>query len=158
LADIVPPCRYSIIAVLMNSWAMTSMACLMVIDTSAIVAILLQEPEAARISRAIVLASPRLLSAASLLEAGIILQLRHGDEGARDLDLLLHTLNVEIVPVTEKLAGIARKAFKRFGKGFHPAALNYGDCFAYALAKAEGLPLLFKGEDFNRTDIEIIIY
>jgi ribonuclease VapC len=119
---------------------------------------LLQEPEAERITRAIVQASPRLLSAATLLEAGIVLQLRYGEEGSRDLDLLLHTLDLRVMPVSEKQANLARKAYKQFGKGLHPAALNYGDCFSYALAKDEGLPLIFKGEDFNKTDIEVAVY
>jgi ribonuclease VapC len=130
----------------------------MVIDTSAILAILLQEPEAERITRAIVQASPRLLSVASLLEAGIVLQLRYGEEGARDLDLFLHTLDLRVVPVSEKQANVARKAYKQFGKGLHSAGLNYGDCFAYALAKDEGLPLIFKGDDFSETDIGIAVY
>ncbi len=128
------------------------------IDTSAVITILFQEPEAERITRTIVGATSRLLSSASLLEAGIILQARHGDEGARDLDLLLHTLSLEIVPVSEKQANLARKAYRQFGKGIHPAGLNYGDCFSYALAKDKSLPLLFKGEDFNKTDIQIAEY
>ncbi len=90
------------------------------IDTSAVITILFQEPEAERITRTIVGATSRLLSSASLLEAGIILQARHGDEGARDLDLLLHTLSLEIVPVSEKQANLARKAYRQFGKGIPP--------------------------------------
>jgi ribonuclease VapC len=124
----------------------------MVIDTSALVAILLQEPEAERLSRAIASASTRLLSAATLLETAMILHYRFGDEGGRDLDLLLLRLRIEIMPVTARQTGIARRAHREFGKGLHPAGLNYGDCFAYALAKEQDEPLLFKGEDFSRTD------
>ena len=130
---------------------------MVVVDTSAIIAILFQEPEAERITRAILKEAPCLFSAASLFEAGIILQARHGDEGARDLDLLLHKLGLKIESVTEKQANAARKAYKQFGKGIHPAGLNYGDCFSYALAKDKRLPLLFKGNDFNKTDIEVSV-
>ena len=130
----------------------------MVIDTSALLAILFQEGEAERITRAIVKATPRYLSAANLLEAGIVLQLRYGDEGSRDLDLLLHKLDITIISVTPKQANLARRAYKQFGKGLHPAGLNYGDCFAYALAKDEGMPLLFKGEDFSKTDVLVAVY
>jgi ribonuclease VapC len=126
----------------------------MVIDTSALLAILLQEPEAERFARAIALAARRLLSAATLLETGIVLQARYGDEGARDLDLLVYKLGLDIAPVTERQVGIARRAYRRYGKGqHHPAGLNFGDCFAYALAQDTGEPLLFKGEDFARTDV-----
>lgn len=130
----------------------------MVIDTSAILAILLQEPEAERFIRAITAAQTRLLSAASLLEAGMLAQYRSGDSGNRDLDQLLITLRIEIATVTEQQAAIAREAHRRFGKGLHPASLNYGDCFAYALARESGEPLLFKGDDFLRTDVAIAAY
>jgi len=98
------------------------------------------------------------LSAANLLEAGIVMQSRRGDEGARDLDLLLAKLNVEIVPFTARQAEIARKAFRRYGRGRHDAELNFGDCCAYALAKDESAPLLFKGDDFSKTDVAIAAY
>lgn len=130
----------------------------MVIDTSALVAILLQEPEAERLIRAIVGASTRLLSAATLLETAMILHYRFGDEGGRDLDLLLLKLRIEIRPVTERQAGIARRAHGEFGKGRHPAGLNYGDCFAYALAKEQDAPLLLKGADFSHTDLRAASY
>jgi ribonuclease VapC len=130
----------------------------MVVDTSALLAVLFQEPEAERITRAILRSAPRLLSVGTLLEAGIILQVRHGDEGSRDLDLLVHTLGLETQSVTPHQATLARRAYRQYGKGLHPAGLNYGDCFAYALAKSEGLPLLFKGEDFSQTDILVAIY
>ena len=128
----------------------------MVIDTSALVAVLLQEPEAPRIAQAIEAASVRLLSAASLLEASIVIESRKGEEGARDLDLLLYRAGIEIVAVDQNQAEIARRGWRQFGKGRHPASLNYGDCFAYALARSRSLPLLFQGDDFNLTDIQQI--
>jgi ribonuclease VapC len=126
----------------------------MVIDSSAIVAVLLDEESATRIARTIEAASQRLLSAASLLEASIVIESRKGEAGGRELDLLIYRAGIEIVGVDEHQAEIARAAWRRFGRGRHPAALNYGDCFAYALAKSRDLPLLFQGDDFARTDIE----
>jgi ribonuclease VapC len=130
----------------------------MIIDTSVLIAMLEQEPEAERIARALAATPERALSAANLLEAGIVMQARRGDEGARDLDLLLAKLNVEIVPFTARQAEIARKAFRRYGRGRHNAGLNFGDCCAYALAKDESAPLLFKGDDFSETDVAIAAY
>src|SRR5919202_861918 len=131
----------------------------MVIDTSALLAILLQEPEAERFTRAIVGAVTRLLSAGNLLKVGIVIQARYGDEGSRDLDLLVLKLRLEIAPVTEQQVRIARRAYRQYGKGRgHPAALNYGDCFAYALARDAGAPLLFKGDDFSFTDVATAAY
>ena len=125
----------------------------MIIDTSALVAVLDQEPEAERIAHTLASAPERVLSAANLVEVGIVMQARRGDDGARDLDLLLAKLRVEIAAVTASQADIARKAFRRFGRGRHAANLNFGDCFAYALAKDKSAPLLFKGNDFGRTDV-----
>jgi len=131
----------------------------MVIDTPALLAILLQEPEAERFTRAIAGAATRLLSAANLQEVAIVIQARYGDEGSRDLDLLVLKLRLEIAPVTEQQVGIARRAYRQYGKGQgHPAALNYGDCFAYALARDAGAPLLFKGDDFSHTDVATAAY
>jgi ribonuclease VapC len=124
----------------------------MILDTSALIAILDREPEAERIVRAIA-SSERTMSAANLVEAGIVLQARRGDDGSRDLDLLLAKLKVEIAPFTARQAEIARKAFRRYGRGRHGARLNLGDCFAYALAKDTSAPLLFKGNDFSQTDV-----
>jgi ribonuclease VapC len=107
----------------------------MIIDTSALVAILDQEPEAERIARTLASTPERMLSAANLVEVGIVMQARRGNDGARDVDLLLAKLRVEIVPFTPRQAEIARKAFRRYGRGRHDAKLNFGDCFAYALAK-----------------------
>ena len=104
-------------------------------------------------SRALASTSERMLSAANLVEVGIVMQARRGDDGARDVDLLLAKLRVEIVPFTARQAEIARKAFRRYGRGRHDAKLNFGDCFAYALAKDVSAPLLFKGDDFGRTDV-----
>jgi ribonuclease VapC len=129
-----------------------------IIDTSALVAILDQEPEADRIVRTLASAPERTLSAANLVEAGIVMQARRGDEGARDLDLLLAKLRVDIAAVTASQADIARKAFRRYGRARHPANLNFGDCFAYALAKDKSAPLLFKGNDFGQTDVMVASY
>jgi ribonuclease VapC len=129
----------------------------MVIDTSALIAVLLGEPDAAHIARAIEAGSPRLLSAATLLEASIVIESRKGEAGGRELDLLLYRGAIEVVPVDQDQAEIARSAWRRFGKGRHPAALNYGDCFAYALASTRRLPLLFCGNDFTQTDLERVV-
>ena len=128
----------------------------MVIDSSAIVAILLNEADAADIARAIESNSQRLLSAADLLEASIVIESRKGEAGGRELDLLIYRAAIEIVAVDQEQAQLARIAWQRFGKGRHPAGLNYGDCFANALARTRQLPLLFQGDDFSRTDIDIV--
>jgi ribonuclease VapC len=125
----------------------------MVLDTSAILAVLLDEPERPRLERLLEENPARLVSAATLVEASMVLESRHGESGRRALDRMLDLYEVAIVAFDRDQAELARDAFRRFGKGRHPAALNYGDCFAYALAKATGEPLLFKGEDFSRTDI-----
>jgi ribonuclease VapC len=130
----------------------------MIIDTSALVAVLDQEPEVERIVRTLVSAPERVLSAANLVEVGIVMQARRGDDGARDLDLLLAKLRVDIAEVTASQADIARKAFRRYGRGRHAANLNFGDCFAYALAKDKSAPLLFKGNDFGQTDVMVASY
>ena len=125
----------------------------MVIDTSAIIAVLLDEANAAGIAQAIESGSPRLLSAANLVEASMVIESRKGEVGGRELDLLLYRAGIEVVAVDQDQAEVARLAWRQFGKGRHPAALNYGDCFAYALAKTRRLPLLFRGDDFAQTDI-----
>ena len=124
----------------------------MVIDTSAIVAIALNEPDAAELEVRIADDPVRLISAATVLEATIVLETRLGDAGGREFDLWLLKIGAEIVPVDAEQADVARRAWRRFGKGRHAAALNYGDCFSYALALTRGEPLLFKGEDFAMTD------
>jgi len=128
------------------------------VDTSAIIAILRNEPEKERFVDAILAASPRLMSAVSLQEAGMVIAGRFGDEAAWEpLDALLARMGIEIVAHDGALAGLARTAFLRFGKGRHAAGLNFGDCASYALAKATDVPLLFKGEDFGRTDVRIVV-
>lgn len=130
----------------------------MVIDTSALVALLGMEPEAARIAAALESDPNRLLSAATLIEVGIVIESRYGIAGARELDLLVAKAGLVIESVTAEQADVAREAWRRFGKGRHSASLNYGDCFSYALAKVKGEPLLFKGEDFPQTDIAVASY
>ena len=126
----------------------------MIVDSSAVLAILFSEPDARRHAGAIMAASPCRMSVANVLEASIVVERRGGDTAAHELDTLLESAEIELVPVTIEHLEAARRAWRRFGKGNHPAALNFGDCFAYALAKATGEPLLFKGEDFAQTDIE----
>jgi ribonuclease VapC len=125
----------------------------MVLDTSAIVAILSNEPERERFIGLIGSAPIRRLSAANRVEASLVIEGRKRAAGRADLDLFLSEAEVEIVPVTLEQAELACAAFRRYGKGRHPAGLNFGDVFAYALARATGEPLLFKGADFARTDI-----
>ncbi|MHB1193081.1 MAG: type II toxin-antitoxin system VapC family toxin [Longimicrobiales bacterium] len=124
-----------------------------VLDTSALIGILQNEPEADALLASLESADLRYVSAASVVETGIVLQARFGDHGERELDLLLQRAEVEIVPVTPDHAEMARGAFRRFGKGRHPAGLDFGDCFAYALALSLDARLLFTGEDFARTDV-----
>ena len=126
----------------------------MIIDTSAVLAILFHEPDAERFAGAIVDASSRRMSVAALLETTIVLESRTGPAGGYELDAFLEEAGVELESVTPEQAQAARRAWRRFGKGNHPAGLNFGDCFAYALAETKREPLLFKGEDFHLTDIE----
>lgn len=127
----------------------------MVIDTSALLAILFDEPERPALTSAIDAASARRVSAMSKLEASIVAISREGGRIIADLDDLLHQFKIEIVPFDEHQADIAREAFTRYGKGRHKAGLNFGDCAAYALAVSEAEPLLFKGRDFSATDVEV---
>ena len=129
----------------------------MVIDTSALIAILFGEPEALSFSRAVADESRKLISAFNALETGIVVEARKGEAGGRELDLLLHRAQIQIVAMTADQAELARTAWRKYGKGNHPAGLNIGDCCAYALAKFSGEPLLFKGNDFNQTDIRAAI-
>lgn len=128
----------------------------MVIDTSAIVAIFFNEPDAPSYRERIADDPIRLISAATVLEAAMVIEARFGEAGGAELDLWLHKAEVEVVAVTAEHADQARRAWRRYGKGRHPAGLNYGDCFSYALAVLSGEPLLFKGDDFSRTDIEAV--
>jgi ribonuclease VapC len=129
----------------------------MVVDTSALLAILTNEPDAAVYRSAIEADDVRLVSAGTFLEAGVVVEARYGEAGGRELDLLLHKAEFEVVAVDAEQAELGRAAFRRFGKGRHPAGLNLGDCFAYALAAARGEPLLFKGDDFRRTDVAAVL-
>lgn len=128
----------------------------MVIDTSAIVAIFFNEPDAQYYRERIADDALRLISAATLLEASMVIEGRFGEAGGAELDLWLHKAKVDVVVVTAEHADQARRAWRRFGKGRHPAGLNYGDCVSYALAALTGEPLLFKGNDFSQTDVQAI--
>ena len=125
----------------------------MVIDTSALLAILQDEPERRAFNEAIEAADTRAMSVANFVEASIVVESRYGAEGVRDLDLFLERAVIELVDVTLAQGHAARRAFARYGKGRHTAGLNFGDCFSYALAAERGEPLLFKGADFSKTDI-----
>ena len=125
----------------------------MVIDTSAILAIALNEPEAALFEQHITNDPVRLISAATVLEISIVLETRMSEEAVREFDLWLQKAEVEIVNVDTVQLEAARHAWRRFGKGRHPAGLNYGDCFSYALAFTRQETLLLKGNDFSKTDI-----
>lgn len=129
----------------------------MVLDTSALLALLLDEPEAEAFRAAVEEDSTRVVSAATLLEAAIVIEARKGEAGGRELDLLLHRAEIAIIPVDADHVAEARRAWRRFGRGRHAAGLNVGDVFAYALARASGEPLLFKGDDFARTDVSRVI-
>jgi len=127
----------------------------MVIDTSALLAIFLAEPERKSFLDSVFHSDTRMISAATVLETGIVLEARRGEAAGREFDLFLVRANLQIVPVDSEQTEIARSAWRKFGKGRHAAALNFGDCFAYALAKFAGEPLLAKGTDFAATDIDL---
>jgi ribonuclease VapC len=127
----------------------------MIIDTSAIVAILFNEDDAQIYAEAISRADSCRVSAATFVEAAIVVESQTKNNGSRQLDAFIRRAGITIEPVTEEQAHIARQAFTDFGKGRHPAGLNYGDCFSYALSKATREPLLFKGKDFAKTDLSV---
>lgn len=124
----------------------------MIVDTSAIIAVLFGESDASTYARAIAEAETCRMSAASFVEVAIVVDSQTRN-GGRQLDAFMRRAAFTIEPVTEEQAHLARQAFADFGKGRHRARLNYGDCFSYALAKATGEPLLFKGADFGETDV-----
>jgi ribonuclease VapC len=128
----------------------------MVIDTSALLAILLGEPEREKFLQLLSESETRLLSAGNALETAMVVESRRGEAAGRELDLFLHRTKIEIVAVDEEQFSIARFAWRKFGKGRHPAGLNFGDCFAYALTKTSSEPLLAKGEDFRQTDLQLL--
>lgn len=130
----------------------------MVIDTSALVAIMYNESSAPQLVAAIEQATVRLISAGSVIEASLVLLGRFGERGEVQLDALLRSIKAEIVAVDADQAAIARDAARTFGRGRHLAALNFGDCFSYALALSSGEPLLFVGEDFVHTDVTAVVW
>ena len=125
----------------------------MVLDTSALLALLLDEPEAEDFRAAVEEDTTRLVSAATLLETALVIEARKGERGGQELDTLIQKAEVLVVPVDAEHVCEARRAYRRFGKGRHAAGLNFGDVFAYALARTAGEPLLFKGDDFAKTDV-----
>jgi ribonuclease VapC len=128
----------------------------MVIDTSAMLAIFLAEPERQKFLELIREDGSRLISAANALETAIVLEARRGIVAGREFDLFLHRLSIEIVSVDGSQVEVARSGWRTYGKGRHPASLNFGDCFAYALSKTSAEPLLAKGDDFPRTDVHCL--
>ena len=129
----------------------------MVLDTSALLVLLLDEPEAERFRIVIEEDDARLVSAATLLETALVIEARNGEAGGRELDLLVEKAGLEVVPVETAHVTEARKAYRKFGRGRHAANLNYGDVFAYALARVAHEPLLFKGNDFSKTDVRTVL-
>jgi ribonuclease VapC len=125
----------------------------MIVDTSAIVAIILDESDAEELERRLLSFARKRMSVASLLEAVMVVRGRRGVTAVEELDQYLAEVRVQFEPVTLRQISLARTAFEAYGKGLHPAALNFGDCINYALAKSLNEPLLFKGNDFSQTDI-----
>jgi ribonuclease VapC len=128
-----------------------------IVDSSALIAILFKEKEASAFASAMRDAPSRAVAAPTVMEAALVAEGRTGPAMGAELDDLLDTMDAEIVPFTAEHAALARDAWRRYGKGRHPAGLNLGDCFAYALAKERDEPLLFKGDDFARTDVKAAI-
>lgn len=125
----------------------------MVIETSAVLAILQNETGSNLLIDKIIKADSLKISAATVVEAGIVMCSRYEDAGEIEVDQLLHRLKIAVKPVTREQAELARTAYRKFGKGNHPAGLNYGDCFSYALAVSLNEPLLYVGQDFEKTDL-----
>ena len=125
----------------------------MIVDTSALIAILFAEVDAERFAHTLASADRCRISAANYVEVAIVVEAQTRDSGSREFDRFFQRSGIVIEPVTEEHAHLARQAYTQFGKGRHRAGLNFGDCFAYALAKATGELLLYKGEDFRKTDI-----
>ena len=125
----------------------------MVVDSSAVIAVLQKEKGWEALREALLAAERCLISAPTLVETSMVFEAWRGEVGAKELDALLAVSGIEIVPFNAEQAALARAAFRRFGKRRHPANLNFGDCFAYAAAKRLGEPLLFTGEDFRQTDV-----
>lgn len=127
----------------------------MVIDTSALAAIFFGEAERHQFLNAIASSSTKLISASTILESGIVIEGRQGDAAGREFDLFVIRAGLQIVPVDAEQIDLARSAWRKFGKGRHPAGLNFGDCFTYALARSTGEAILAKGPDFRMTDIKL---
>ena len=130
----------------------------MVVDTSALLALLFGEADADRIARSIASDPRRLASAFTVLETAIVVEARKGEPGGRELDLLLHRIELVNVSLTASHVEVARDAWRRFGRGKHPANLTIGDCCSYALARVSGEPMMFKGDDFSQTDVARVEY
>jgi ribonuclease VapC len=129
----------------------------MVVDTSALLAIFLAEPERKQFLELITNADRRFISAANVLETGIVLEARRGEAAGREFDLFLYHARFDVVAADSEQMDIARIAWRKYGKGRHPASLNFGDCFAYALAKTLEEPILYKGANFKHTDLPPIV-
>lgn len=129
----------------------------MIIDSSAILAVLFNEPDAATYAAAIANASSCRISAANYVETAVVIEAQNPHTGSRQFDIFMRRAGITVEPVTEEQALLARQAYADFGKGRHPAGLNFGDCFSYALAKALREPLLFKGNDFSKTDVSAFL-
>ena len=129
----------------------------MVVDSSAVIAILRKEPGWERLQEALLGADVAVMSAAVVVKTSFVIEAAAGDAGIRELDALLDAAAIEIVPFQPEQVALARDGFRRFGKGRHPARLNFGDCLSYALARQRAEPLLFAGDDFSRTDIEVAL-
>ncbi len=130
----------------------------MVLDTSAIMAMLLGEPSSEQLIAAVESDPRRLVSAATVVEASLVMLGRYGEAGEPLLDRLFRSLGATVVPVDEEQVALARDAALRYGRGRSPASLNFGDCFSYALAVASDEPLLFVGDDFSKTDVEVCLW
>lgn len=129
----------------------------MIVDTSAVLAILFNESDAETYAIAISEADSRRMSAASFVEAAVVVEAQAKELGSRQFDAFFRRAGIVIELVTEEQAHVARQAYTDFGKGRHRAGLNFGDCFAYALAEVTGEPLLFKGKDFRQTDVKAAV-
>ena len=125
----------------------------MVVDSSALLCLLLDEPQAVRVAEALEASSRTLVAAPTLLEASIVAEARLGPRGVLNLQAALRTAGIEVVPFAAEDAQVAAEAWRRFGRGRHRANLDYSDCMAYATAVSHGAPLLFVGDDFARTDV-----
>lgn len=129
----------------------------MIVDSSIFIAVLRGEAGCEAYEALLVGPRPVVTSAATLVEAGIVAEGKGGERAGADLDALIRDAEIDVIPLTAEHAALARDAWRRYGKGRHPAGLNLGDCFSYALAKSRNEPLLFKGEDFARTDVKAAI-